>query len=128
MKRSHYGCRVFLLALTVAFTAPAEAQEIEDIVDGLGFDELGEPMTLENFRAVFSGPLISNLGYTQDTAEAAIARGSVDLIAIGRSFITKPDLVERYRHGWPLLVACSDPSTWYGGFSGGHTNFLAYEL
>ena len=36
------------------------------VMDGLafGFHELGEPMTLEDFRAVFSGPLMGNCGYT----------------------------------------------------------------
>ena len=60
-------------------------------------------MKHEIFRAVFSGPLIGNLGYTLETAEAAI------------------------RHGWPL-AAHSDPSTWYRGDSGAYTNFPAYEL
>lgn len=86
------------------------------VMDGLafGFHEQGEPMTLEDFRKVFTGPLIGNCGYDQETAEAAISRGAADLIAIGRPFITNPDLVERYRHGRPLSPL-SDPSTWYGG-------------
>ena len=37
-----------------------------------GFHELGEPMTLAEFREVFKGPLMGNCGYTQETAEAAI--------------------------------------------------------
>ena len=45
------------------------------VVDGLafGFHEQGQPMTLSEFRAVFSGPLMGNCGYTQETAEVAIA-------------------------------------------------------
>ena len=48
------------------------------VVDGLafGFHEQGEPMTLPEFRAVFAGPLMGNCGYTQETAEAAIASGT----------------------------------------------------
>jgi 2,4-dienoyl-CoA reductase-like NADH-dependent reductase (Old Yellow Enzyme family) len=99
------------------------------VMDGLafGFHELGEPMTLEDFRAVFKGPLIGNCGYDQQTAEAAIARGAADLIAIGRPFISNPDLVERYRHGWPL-APLSDPGSWYSGVqtAEGYTDFPSY--
>jgi N-ethylmaleimide reductase len=99
------------------------------VVDGLGFGfhELGEPMTLEDFRAVFHGPLMGNCGYDQESAEAAIARGAADMIAIGRPFISNPDLVERYRNSWPL-AADSDPAAWYsGGLDGeGYTDFPVY--
>ena len=55
------------------------------IVDGLafGFHNLGEPMTLDEFRQVFHGPLIGNCGYTRETAEMAIAEGNADLISFG---------------------------------------------
>src|SRR5271166_4988742 len=60
------------------------------VVDGLAFDfhQLGEPMTLAEFRKVFDGPLIGNCGYTQETAENAIAQGFADLISFGRPFIS----------------------------------------
>jgi N-ethylmaleimide reductase len=56
------------------------------IVDGLafGFHELGDPMTLEDFRAVHTGTLMGNCGYDKETAAAAIERGAADLVAIGR--------------------------------------------
>ncbi len=84
------------------------------VMDGLafGFHKLGEPMTLSDFRAVFSGPLIGNCGYTADTAEQAIAAGNADLIAIGRPYISNPDLVERLRNGWPLAGE-APVSDWY---------------
>jgi 2,4-dienoyl-CoA reductase-like NADH-dependent reductase (Old Yellow Enzyme family) len=74
------------------------------VVDGLafGFHKLGEPMTLAEFRKVFHGPLIGNCGYTQETAEQAVGAGQADLISFGRPFISNPDLVERFRNGWPL--------------------------
>jgi N-ethylmaleimide reductase len=77
------------------------------IVDGLafGFHNLGEPMTLAEFRQVFHGPLIGNCGYTRETAEKAIAEGHADLISFGRPFISNPDLVERFRNNWPLADA-----------------------
>lgn len=100
------------------------------VMDGLGFGfhEQGEPMTLEEFRAVFSGPLMGNCGYTQETAEAAIARGAADLIAFGRPFINNPDLVERFANGWPLDDRY-DMSTWYAGGLGakGYTDYAVYS-
>ena len=77
------------------------------VVDGLafGFHNLGEPMTLAEFRKVFHGPLIGNCGYTRETAEKAIAAGDADLISFGRPFISNPDLVERFRNDWPLADA-----------------------
>lgn len=96
------------------------------VMDGLafGFHELGEPMTLADFRSVFTGPLMGNCGYTQESAEAAIAAGDADLIAFGRPFISNPDLVERFRQGLPL-AAEADVSTWYAAGSGGqgYTDF-----
>ena len=99
------------------------------IVDGLafGFHNLGEPMTLAEFRQVFHGPLIGNCGYTQETAEKAIAEGHADLISFGRPFISNPDLVERFSSGWPLAepAPTSDWSSPTG--AKGYTDFPAYE-
>lgn len=84
------------------------------VMDGLGFGfhELGEAMTLSELRKVFSGPLIGNCGYTQETAEQALAEGHADLIAFGRPFISNPDLVERFKNNLPLNPE-ADMSTWY---------------
>jgi N-ethylmaleimide reductase len=100
------------------------------VIDGLafGFHNLGEPMTLAEFRKVFHGPLIGNCGYTRETAEKAIAEGHADLISFGRPFISNPDLVERFRNGWPLAepAPMSDWSSPTGGK--GYTDFPAYAL
>ena len=98
------------------------------VMDGLafGFHELGEPMTLKDFRSVYSGPMIGNCGYTQETAEAAIASGDADMIAFGRSFISTPDLVERFANDWELNPD-AEVSDWYGaGGSKGYTDFPVY--
>jgi N-ethylmaleimide reductase len=98
------------------------------ILDGLGFGfhELGEPMTLAELRSVFTGSLIGNCGYTQETAEAAIKDGSADLIAFGRPIISNPDLVERFTNGWPLNPP-PDPSIWYSFDKEGYTDFPTYS-
>lgn len=100
------------------------------VMDGLGFGfhELGEPMTLSEFRQVFTGPLVGNVGYDKDSAEKAIADGNADLIAIGRPFISNPDLVERYQNGWPLNPD-AEVADWYSP-SGekGYTDFPTHSV
>ncbi|MBD2655449.1 alkene reductase [Synechocystis sp. FACHB-383] len=100
------------------------------IVDGLafGFHNLGEPLTLADFRAVYSGTLMGNCGYTQATAETAIVEGSADLIAFGRPYISNPDLVQRFANGW-ALAPDPDPKVWNGtegNYSAGYTDFPTY--
>lgn len=97
------------------------------VMDGLafGFHKLGEPMKLSEFRAVYRGTLMGNCGYKQSTAEAAIASGDADLIAFGRPFITNPDLVARFAHGWTLNPP-ADPKVWSSPTAEGYTDFPAY--
>ncbi|MFT4901156.1 MAG: N-ethylmaleimide reductase [Lentimonas sp.] len=95
------------------------------VMDGLafGFHQLGEPMTLSEFRQVYSGTLMGNCGYTQASAEAAIAAGDADMIAFGRPYITNPDLPERFAKN-ATLAEDADPSTWYGTASAaGYTHY-----
>ncbi len=98
------------------------------LLDGLafGFHELGDPMTLSEFRSVFSRPLIGNCGYTQETAEASIQAGDADLIAFGRPFITNPDLVERFANDWPLNPP-PETRIWYSFTAEGYTDFPTYS-
>jgi len=98
------------------------------VVDGLafGFHKLGDPLTLADFRQAFHGPLMGNCGYTLETAERAVAEGLADLIAFGRPFISNPDLVERFRNGWPLAEP-ADMATWYSPTgAAGYTDFPAH--
>ncbi|MBE0542523.1 MAG: alkene reductase [Verrucomicrobia bacterium] len=94
------------------------------VVDGLafGFHQQGEPMTLPEFRAVFAGPLMGNCGYTQATAEAAIASSHADLIAFGRPYLSNPDLVERFANGWELNPP-ADQKAWSAPTAQGYTDF-----
>jgi len=94
------------------------------VVDGLGFGfhEMGKPMTLPEFREVFTGPLMGCCGYTQETAEEAIAAGQADLIAFGRPFLSNPDLVERFANGWELNPL-ADMKFWYTPGANGYTDF-----
>ena len=100
------------------------------LVDGLafGFHKLGEPMTLEDFRAVYSGTLMGNCGYDRETATAAVERGAADLVAIGRPYISNPDLAERWQNGWPE-APLSEPTSWYTleQTPAGYTDYPTYQ-
>ncbi|MBO3463438.1 alkene reductase [Aetokthonos hydrillicola Thurmond2011] len=98
------------------------------LMDGLafGFHNFGEPMVLAEFREVFTGALIANCGYTQETAESAIKDGNADLVAFGRPLISNPDLVERFANGWPLNPP-GDQSIWYSFDKEGYTDFPSYQ-
>lgn len=99
------------------------------VIDGLafGFHQLGERMTLPEFRRVFDGPLMGNCGYQREDAEKAVVEGQADLIAFGRPFISNPDLVERFKNGWPLAEP-APMSDWYSPTGEqGYTDFPAYS-
>jgi len=99
------------------------------VMDGLGFGfhELGEPMTLNDFRNVFHGPLMGNCGYDFETAAKAISEGQADLIAFGRPFISNPDLVQRFKNDWPLAEP-AEMSDWYSPTGEkGYTDFPTYS-
>lgn len=84
------------------------------VMDGLAFGShgLGEPMTLREFRGLFSGPLIGNCGYDFASAEESVRNGDADLIAFGRPYISNPDLVARYEAAAPLNPE-APMSSWY---------------
>lgn len=94
------------------------------VMDGLafGFHELGEPMTLADFRGVFKNTIVGNCGYTEETAEQAIEDGNADLIAFGRPFITNPDLPIRFKKDLPLADD-ADTSVWSAPGTEGYTTF-----
>lgn len=93
---------------------------------GFGFHELGPVMTLEDFRKVYSGRLMGNVGYTQESAAEAIDGGEADFIAFGRPYISNPDLVERFANDWPLAES-ADMSVWYSSGPEGYTDFPTYQ-
>lgn len=99
------------------------------VMDGLafGFHNLGEPMTLAEFRKVFRNALIGNCGYTQEAAESMITQGDADLVAFGRPFISNPDLVDRFRNNWPL-APIAEMSDWYSPTGEkGYTDFRPHQ-
>jgi N-ethylmaleimide reductase len=72
------------------------------------------------FRKLYRGNLVLNGGYLKADAQAALASGGADAIAIGVPFIANPDLVERLKQDLPL--AHIPMKAWYMGGDEGYTD------
>lgn len=80
------------------------------------------------FRQAYRGTLLAAGGFTRETADLALERGDLDLIAFGRPFIANPDLVARLKSGLPIAEA--DRATWYGvedSITRGYTDYPTYD-
>ena len=99
------------------------------VVDGLafGFHKLGEPMTLEEFRGLVTAPLVGNCGYALESATAAVEQGRADAVAFGRPYMSNPDLVERFRNGWPLAED-APMDVWYSFDERGYADWPAHAV
>lgn len=76
-------------------------------------------------RPLFPGSFIVSGGFTADTAEQALAAGTADLVAFGRSFIANADLPRRLALGTQLNTP--DRSTFYGGTERGYIDYPSLE-
>ena len=79
---------------------------------------------IRRIRELFTGTLITAGNYNAKTANDAIRESLVDLVAFGRPFIANPDLVDRFKMGYPL--AEGDPSTYYQGGDSGYIDYPTY--
>lgn len=61
---------------------------------------------------------------TRSRAAQMLARGQCDLVGFGQAYIFNPDLVERFRHGWPLNRP--DIATYYTQWTAGYTDYPRY--
>lgn len=73
----------------------------------------------------FAQTYIANNGYDFNRAVAAIEHEEADIIAFGVPFISNPDLVMRYKNGWPLSDA--DQATFYMGGEKGYIDYPFYK-
>ena len=74
-------------------------------------------------KEAFGGTYIVNEGFTQETAEQALADGVADAVAFGKLIISNPDLVARFKAGAPLNDW--DLPTFYSGGAKGYTDYPA---
>ena len=89
-----------------------------------GFMEKPDYPVMDRLREVFSGVIIQNGSFDAETGAAYIAEGKADAISYGRPYIANPDLVSRFRNGWPLATANFDYA--YVGEDKGYTDYPGY--
>jgi len=82
-----------------------------------------EGVDLDALRTRFEGSFIGNNGYDLALAKQRLRAGRIDFVALGRPFISNPDLVKRLRAGIPLTPP--DPATFYGSTEKGLTDWPA---
>ncbi|MDQ0593649.1 N-ethylmaleimide reductase [Chryseobacterium ginsenosidimutans] len=74
-----------------------------------------------HFRQNYSGRLMTNLGFTKESANAILKDGTADLVSFGAPFIANPDLAERFKYNIPLSE--SDQNTIYSGGENGYADY-----
>ncbi|MFG6414290.1 alkene reductase [Roseateles sp. DC23W] len=101
--------------------APLKLAFLEVVEGATGGPRDNAPFDYAELRRRFAGPYIANNGYDRAMALDAVASGRVDAVAIGRPFISNPDLVERIRDDLPW--ATPQKETFYGGGAEGYTDY-----
>ncbi|CAB3786727.1 hypothetical protein [Paraburkholderia fynbosensis] len=105
---------------------PAHLRVVEPGVRGNDdIAAVASAVSAKDLRRVFKGTLIAAGGFTADSAHRMIEAADADLVALGRLFISNPDLPERLRAGAPLNRY--DRSTFYGGDARGYTDYLFHS-
>jgi 2,4-dienoyl-CoA reductase-like NADH-dependent reductase (Old Yellow Enzyme family) len=85
----------------------------------------GSDWLAPRLKEQFGGVYIANEKFTQETAEAAIARGDCDAVAFGKLFIANPDLPKRFAENAPLNAP--EPSTFYTHDPHGYVDYPALQ-
>jgi N-ethylmaleimide reductase len=75
----------------------------------------------EMFRKLFKNTLILSGGYDASTAERDLEAKKCDLIAVGRTFLANPDLIERWKSN--ASVNAPDMNTFYTPGPKGYTDY-----
>ena len=69
----------------------------------------------------FPGKVIGNESFQKDEAEQAVANGELAAVSFARAYIANPDLVERFRRGWPLAQFAT--ASLYSPGAAGYTDY-----
>ena len=84
------------------------------------------PAVSPDIRPVFNAPLVLNSDYFFENATEALAQDRCDAISFGRTFMTNPDLPERFRAGAELNSIDFTP-TWYSQGPEGYVDYPTME-
>ncbi|KAI9989870.1 hypothetical protein PInf_020161 [Phytophthora infestans] len=104
------GARTYAELFTYAYERLSEHGlaylAILDGLEGVGADahyhDKCRPLITFDAKKAFKGTVIANKGYSRDIAEGVLRSGSADLVGFARMFMANPDLVDRFKNGWPL--------------------------
>ena len=105
--------------------APLKLAFLEVVEGATGGPRDNAPFDYAELRRRFNGPYIANNGYSREMALDAVAGNRADAVAIGRPFISNPDLVDRIRADLPW--APFHKETFYGGGAEGYTDYPTAE-
>ena len=113
----------------VGALAPLGLAYLHLIEGTTGGERARVPFDYAALRALYNarhpaGVWMVNNGYGRTLALDEVESGRADCVAVGRPFISNPDLVERLRRDLPLNVL--DASTLYGGGAKGYTDYPVY--
>ncbi|EGV44838.1 alkene reductase [Bizionia argentinensis JUB59] len=80
-----------------------------------------ETQIAKRYRPIYKGTLMINTNFKQASGNAVLEAGDADLVAIGKPFISNPDLVERFAQNLELTDWNSD--TFYVPGKEGFTDY-----
>jgi 2,4-dienoyl-CoA reductase-like NADH-dependent reductase (Old Yellow Enzyme family) len=91
----------------------------------LGFicvrDPLGPKHLGISLKSAFGGVVVTNEGYTRETAEEVLQRGEADAVAFGKLFLANPDLPKRFAEKAALNTPV--PETFYSHGAEGYLDY-----
>lgn len=91
---------------------------------GVGTPDISREF-LGQFRRAYKGSLILAGGLLKENGQEVLDSGLADLIAIGKPFISNPDLVDRLKNDWPLTP--HDRATFYAQGPEGYIDFPTWN-
>ncbi|TLP79183.1 alkene reductase [Maribacter sp. ACAM166] len=103
----------------------------------LAYIHLSEPFTdvstipyavehiAKHFRPLYKGTLMINASFDQESGNKVIESGDADLVAYGKLYISNPDLVERFEHGYD--IAEWDNDTFYTPGKEGYLDYPTFN-
>jgi N-ethylmaleimide reductase len=99
--------------------------------DGFGFgrSDKCKLFTAFDIKTLVKGTVMTTCSHTRDTGEGALRSGAADLVGYGRPWLVNPDLVERFKHDWPLNPPLAYEFFWNAkkGLEG-YAEFEAFRL
>jgi N-ethylmaleimide reductase len=110
----------------ISFVEIVSAPEFMPVANFYGIEGENQiPDIYKTFRPVFDGIMIANNNLDFEKANKLIEEGLIDMVTFGRNFLANPDLVERYKNGWPLNQ--QRPKLYYVPGSEGYIDYPKYE-